>query len=181
MKKLQLTEGFSALIVKRENQSWLTVYKKGLGITIPIPPSISVSYLNNFLLFNVREDLSTGNTCFNKVKKVLDYNFSFFTSVNVEGVAFKVMEEKGRFIFSLGYSHLITWKPATRTSYVSSSGSGLKIQSKNPQVVGELCSFLAQLRKPSVYGDKGVFILTKKHLFKRTQFKKSGKNKVKSL
>ena len=76
--------------------------------------------------------------------------------LEIHGTGYRVANQVGNLVFSLGYSHQITVDPPEGISFVVEAPTRFLVQGIDKQLVGEVAANIRKLRKPDPYKGKGV-------------------------
>ena len=80
-----------------------------------------------------------------------------FTKVlELRGIGYKGVVDKGILVLSLGYSHPVQIVPPTGITIVVESNTFIKVQGIDKESVGLVCQKIRKLRPPEPYKGKGI-------------------------
>lgn len=76
--------------------------------------------------------------------------------MEIYGTGYRVANQGGSLVFSLGYSHSITVEAPEGISFAVENPTRFSVQGIDKQQVGEVAANIRKLRKPDPYKGKGV-------------------------
>ncbi len=92
------------------------------------------------LIYNMVEGVSAG----------------FTSTLEIEGIGYKVKEEKSAVSFELGYSHTILFFLPVLIAVTVNTPTGLSVAGIDKELVGQVAAKIRALRPPAVYTGKGI-------------------------
>lgn len=90
---------------------------------------------------------------FNAVKGVSE---GFVTNLEIVGVGYRVALQGSGLLFSLGYSHQITFDPPAGITFQVEGQNKIKILGIDKQLIGQTAAKIRELRSPDPYKGKGI-------------------------
>src|SRR3954454_12158662 len=76
--------------------------------------------------------------------------------LEIHGTGYRVANQSGNLVFSLGYSHQITVEAPDGIAFAVETPPRFSVQGIDKQQVGEVAANIRKLRKPDPYKGKGV-------------------------
>ena len=76
--------------------------------------------------------------------------------LEIHGTGYRVANQGGNLVFSLGYSHQITVEAPQGIAFAVENPTRFSVQGIDKQQVGEVAANIRKLRKPEPYKGKGV-------------------------
>ena len=76
--------------------------------------------------------------------------------LEIHGTGYRVANQGGSLVFSLGYSHRSPWTPPQGIAFAVENPTRFSVQGIDKQQVGEVAANIRKLRKPDPYKGKGV-------------------------
>ena len=76
--------------------------------------------------------------------------------LEIHGTGYRVANQSGSLVFSLGYSHSITVDAPEGIAFVVEAPTRFSVQGIDKQRVGEVAANIRKLRKPEPYKGKGI-------------------------
>jgi large subunit ribosomal protein L6 len=76
--------------------------------------------------------------------------------LEIHGTGYRVANQGGNLVFSLGYSHSITVEAPDGIAFAVENPTRFSVQGIDKQQVGEVAANIRKLRKPDPYKGKGV-------------------------
>ena len=76
--------------------------------------------------------------------------------LEIHGTGYRVANQGGNLVFSLGYSHQITVEAPQGIAFAVENPTRFSVQGIDKQQVGEVAANIRKLRKPDPYKGKGV-------------------------
>jgi large subunit ribosomal protein L6 len=76
--------------------------------------------------------------------------------LEIHGTGYRVANQSGNLVFSLGYSHQITVEAPDGIAFAVEAPTRFTVSGIDKQQVGEVAANLRKLRKPDPYKGKGV-------------------------
>ena len=87
---------------------------------------------------------------------VLGVTEGYVKKMEIHGTGYRVANQGGNLVFSLGYSHSITVEAPTGILFTVENPTRFSVEGIDKQQVGEVAANIRKLRKPDPYKGKGV-------------------------
>ena len=126
-----------------------------------VPPRVSVSVKDGVVEVSRPNDEGktrslhglTRSLINNMVVGVTD---GYEKKLEIHGTGYRVANQGGNLVFSLGYSHQITVEAPQGIAFAVENPTRFSVQGIDKQQVGEVAANIRKLRKPDPYKGKGV-------------------------
>ena len=130
-------------------------------LTVPYNPALSITQEDGQLLVTRPSDRQehralhglTRSLINNMVVGVTD---GYEKKLEIHGTGYRVANQSGSLVFSLGYSHQITVDAPEGIAFAVENPTRFSVQGIDKQRVGETSAKIRKLRKPDPYKGKGV-------------------------
>ena len=132
-----------------------------------VMPSVDIKYLDGSLKFSAKDgfeksSVNVGMDRSNVGNIVFGMQTPFKIVLEINGVGYKAVVDKGGIVFSLGYSHDILYMLPKNVVAVFEKPNLVILTSDDKILVGQVASEIISFRKPEPYKGKGVKVAGKK-------------------
>lgn len=87
---------------------------------------------------------------------VIGVSEGFTKELELVGTGYRVSAQGGNLVFSLGYSHPITFKAVNGITFAVEGNNKVKVTGIDKQLVGQVAANIRALRSPEPYKGKGI-------------------------
>lgn len=87
---------------------------------------------------------------------VIGVSEGFTKELELVGTGYRVSAQGGNLVFSLGYSHPITFKAVSGITFAVEGNNKVKVTGIDKQLVGQVAANIRALRSPEPYKGKGI-------------------------
>lgn len=87
---------------------------------------------------------------------VVGVSHGFTKELELVGTGYRVVASGGDLVFSLGFSHPITFNAVAGVSFAVEGNNKIKVEGIDKQLVGQIAANIRALREPEPYKGKGI-------------------------
>lgn len=144
-----------------EQAGFLVFKKDQKEIKVPLLAGLKHNLSAEELSFEMKADSkqfksNRGTAAALSLNAIVGLTEGFEKSLQIEGIGFKVVQEPGKLVFNLGFSHQIDFPIPAEVEVAVEKNKFIKIRGFDKALVGQVAANIRALKKPEPYKGKGI-------------------------